>query len=143
MNGRACPISTAARENRVRKQAGKADERAERWHAARSQSEGESARYAREKAASIDYSSIDKHIELIILMALVFRRISRFLCRAYAARWLVLRLRLRWIIHPGIFSSRVKQKNIMGAFYYGTCIYVNLYGTAALPTIRCLPFSTR
>src|SRR5579885_2026774 len=102
----------------------------------------ERARYARKKVASTDYSSIHKHIELAILMAPVSRRISRFLCRAYAARWLVLRLRLRWIIHPGVFSSRVKQKNFMGAFYSGTCISVNLYGTAALPTIRCLPFST-
>lgn len=63
------------------------------------------------------------------VIAPVFRRISQVLGRAYAARWLVLRLRLRWIIHPGVFSSRVKQKHIMGAFYYRASVYVNSYRT--------------
>lgn len=31
------------------------------------------------------------------------------LCRAYAAQMLVLRLRLRWIIHPGVFGAPKKH----------------------------------
>src|SRR5579883_2185367 len=64
MNGRACTISTAARENSVRKQAGKTDERAERWHAARPQSERGCVRDTRgEKAVPTNASSVHKKPE--------------------------------------------------------------------------------
>ena len=48
------------------------------------------------------------------------------MCRAYAAKVLVARLQLRWIIHPGIFRSPYERRNFMHLSYQNESLLVKL-----------------
>lgn len=48
------------------------------------------------------------------------------MCRAYAAKVLVARLLLRWIIHPGVFRSPCERMNFMHVSYQSESLLVKL-----------------
>src|SRR5579884_3356860 len=74
-----------------------------RWCATRQQGEMQGRNW---QPTSYDSAQRAKHLSACL--APLFCRISRSCAGAYAAKVLVLRLRLRWIIHPEGFISPLK-----------------------------------
>lgn len=79
------------------------------------------------KKRPTNHPSVERQTEVRRKRSTLFLPHKSIMCQAYAAKVLVARLRLRWIIHPGGFVSPLKYTEFMNRAYHMVGVGVNLH----------------